>query len=69
MAVVNPSKEALVRWAKENDIAGDFSSVCENPAAKEYILGELTKIAKEKKVCCLLSLTTCPMSKLLTCND
>lgn len=57
MAVVNPGKEALEQWAKENGITGDFNSVCENPAAREYILGELTKIAKEKKVCCLLSLT------------
>ncbi|KAG2677053.1 hypothetical protein I3843_12G082900 [Carya illinoinensis] len=50
VAVVNPGKEALEQWAKENGITGDFNSVCENPAAREYILGELTKIAKEKKL-------------------
>ncbi|XP_010266499.1 PREDICTED: long chain acyl-CoA synthetase 4 [Nelumbo nucifera] len=50
VAVVNPNKEALECWAEENGITGDFSSLCENPMAKEYILGELTKIAKEKKL-------------------
>lgn len=50
MAVVNPNKEALERWAEENGVDGDFNSVCENPRAKEYILGELVKISKEKKV-------------------
>ncbi|KAK1284847.1 Long chain acyl-CoA synthetase 4 [Acorus calamus] len=38
------------RWAEENGESGDFTSLCENPKAKAYILGELTKIAKEKKL-------------------
>ncbi|KAG6688360.1 hypothetical protein I3843_11G119300 [Carya illinoinensis] len=50
VAVVNPNKEALERWAEENGVNGDFNSVCENPRAKEYILGELAKISKEKKL-------------------
>lgn len=51
VAVVNPSVEALEHWAEANGIAGDFNSLCENPKAKAYILGELNKIGKEKKVC------------------
>ena len=50
LAVVNPNQQALEQWAEENNISGDFVSLCENPAAKQYILGELTKIGKEKKV-------------------
>ncbi|XP_021894818.1 long chain acyl-CoA synthetase 4-like [Carica papaya] len=50
VAVVNPNKQALESWAEENGISGDFDSLCENPKAKEHILGELTKIAKEKKL-------------------
>lgn len=64
VSVVNPNKQALERWAVENSVTGDFNSICENPRAKEYILVELTKVAKEKKVatyflsvvCVLLSL-------------
>ena len=43
--------QALERWAADNGVNGDFDSICQNPKAKEYILGELTKIGKEKKVC------------------
>lgn len=50
VAVINPNKEALEHWAKENHVGGDFHSLCENPRAKEYILGELATIAKEKKL-------------------
>ncbi|GFZ16399.1 AMP-dependent synthetase and ligase family protein [Actinidia rufa] len=50
IAVVNPNKQALERWAEENSIPGDFNSLCENAKAKEYLLGELARIAKEKKL-------------------
>ncbi|KAJ6828527.1 long chain acyl-CoA synthetase 4-like [Iris pallida] len=50
VAVINPNKEALERWAQGNGIRGDFSALCEHPKAKEYILGELAKIGKEKKL-------------------
>ena len=49
--MVNPNNQALERWAADNGVNGDFDSICQNPKAKEYILGELTKIGKEKKVC------------------
>ncbi|XP_022721389.1 long chain acyl-CoA synthetase 4-like isoform X2 [Durio zibethinus] len=50
VAVVNPNKQALEGWAAENGVSGDFDSICQNPKAKEYILGELSKIGKEKKL-------------------
>jgi len=50
VAVVNPRKEALEQWAQENAISKDFNSLCEDARAKSYILEELSKIAKEKKV-------------------
>lgn len=50
VSVVNPNQQALEHWAQENGILGDFHSICENAKAKEYILGELSKLGKEKKV-------------------
>ncbi|KAM7525868.1 hypothetical protein LguiA_015770 [Lonicera macranthoides] len=50
VAVVNPNKQAIERWAEENGVSGDFVSLCENPKVKEYLLGELTRIGKEKKL-------------------
>ncbi|KAJ6933745.1 long chain acyl-CoA synthetase 4-like [Populus alba x Populus x berolinensis] len=50
VAVANPNQQALEDWAQEHGISGDFKSLCENPKAKEYMLGELTKIGKEKKL-------------------
>ncbi|KAJ1284585.1 hypothetical protein BS78_03G216000 [Paspalum vaginatum] len=50
VAVVNPNKEALESWAAANGINGDFESLCQNSKAKEYILGELSRIGKEKKL-------------------
>ncbi|KAJ8764848.1 hypothetical protein K2173_010313 [Erythroxylum novogranatense] len=50
VAVVNPNQQALEHWAQENGVSGDFKSLCENPKAKQYVLGELAKIGKEKKL-------------------
>ncbi|XP_071730679.1 long chain acyl-CoA synthetase 4-like [Rutidosis leptorrhynchoides] len=50
VAVVNPNEAAIKRYAEANNISGDFKSLCENPKIKEYILGELTRIGKEKKL-------------------
>jgi long-chain acyl-CoA synthetase len=51
VAVVNPNEQALKRWAENNGINGqDFAALCANPEAKKYILGELAKLAKEKKL-------------------
>ncbi|KAG9448294.1 hypothetical protein H6P81_014422 [Aristolochia fimbriata] len=50
VAVVNPNKQALERWAEDNGISGDFTALCSNSKAKEYILGELNKTGKAKKL-------------------
>ncbi|RZC74494.1 hypothetical protein C5167_049977 [Papaver somniferum] len=50
IAVVNPNKQALERWAEDNGVEGDFYIVCGNSKAKEFIIGELSKIGKEKKL-------------------
>jgi long-chain acyl-CoA synthetase len=50
VAVAVPNKLALEQWAKDNGITGDFNSLCQNPKAKEFILGELSKTGKENKL-------------------
>ncbi|GMP91518.1 hypothetical protein CsSME_00042189 [Camellia sinensis var. sinensis] len=50
VAVVNPNKQVLERWAEENGVPGYFNSLCENPKAKQNVLVELTRIGKEKKL-------------------
>ncbi|KAL8103088.1 long chain acyl-CoA synthetase 4-like [Apium graveolens] len=50
VAVVNPNMQAIEHWCKENGVSGDFHSQCQNEKVKEYILGELSKIGKEKKL-------------------
>ncbi|CAD5178226.1 unnamed protein product [Musa acuminata subsp. malaccensis] len=50
VAVVNPNQQALERWAEEKGVTGDFAALCENSKAKEYILEEITKVAKSKKL-------------------
>lgn len=54
--MVNPNQEALENWAAANGVSSDFESLCQNVKAKEYILGELSRIGKEKKVRMLLFL-------------
>ncbi|KAL2902778.1 Long chain acyl-CoA synthetase 4 [Bienertia sinuspersici] len=49
VAVANPNKGALERWAQANEVSGDFNALCENPKAKEFVLEELSKTGKEKK--------------------
>ncbi|XP_077226588.1 long chain acyl-CoA synthetase 4-like [Tasmannia lanceolata] len=50
VAVANPNQQALERWAQENGQTGDFTALCENAKAKEFILGELAKTAKAKQL-------------------
>ncbi|KAL7122828.1 hypothetical protein ABFS82_01G061600 [Erythranthe guttata] len=50
VAIINPSQPAVERWAEQNDISGDFKALCENTKVKEYFLGELARISKEKKL-------------------
>ncbi|TMW84501.1 hypothetical protein EJD97_025053 [Solanum chilense] len=50
VAVINPNERAIEHWAEHNGISGDFASLCENAKVKEYIIGELAKSGKEKKL-------------------
>lgn len=50
VAIINPNAQGLQNWASQNNIKGTFETLCDHPKAKEYILAELTKIGKEKKV-------------------
>ncbi|CAK9143170.1 unnamed protein product [Ilex paraguariensis] len=50
VAVVNPHEQAIKCWAEENGVSEDFHSLCENPKVKEYIIGELKRVGKEKKL-------------------
>ncbi|KAG8076806.1 hypothetical protein GUJ93_ZPchr0006g46312 [Zizania palustris] len=50
VAVINPNQQAFEHWAQNNGISGSFSELCESSRAREHILSELTKIAKEKKL-------------------
>lgn len=50
IAVANPNKQAVEKYAEEHGLSGDFNSLCENAKVKEYLLGELTRIGKEKKL-------------------
>ncbi|XP_076895073.1 long chain acyl-CoA synthetase 4-like [Bidens hawaiensis] len=50
VAVVNPNKSALEKWARSAELSGDFESLCKDPKVNEYILGELTRVGKEKKL-------------------
>ncbi|CAM8956253.1 unnamed protein product [Rhodiola kirilowii] len=50
IAIVNPNQQKIEQWASHNGLSGDFASLCSNPKVKEYIIGELSKIGKEKKL-------------------
>ncbi|KAM7279046.1 hypothetical protein ACFE04_006180 [Oxalis oulophora] len=50
VAVVNANKQEVEQWAAQNGLTGDFNSICEDPRTKDYIIGELAKIAKENKL-------------------
>ncbi|KAL2547625.1 Long chain acyl-CoA synthetase 4 [Forsythia ovata] len=54
IAVINPNKQAVEQWAEQNGISGDFNALCQNPKVKEYIVGELSKTGKEKKLYTLI---------------
>lgn len=50
MAVINPNKQVLEAWAEGDGIKMDFESLCKDSRTIKYMVGELVKIAKEKKV-------------------
>jgi hypothetical protein len=66
VAVANPNQQALERWADQNGVTGSFAELCEHPRAREHILAELTKIAKDKKVSYVPGITTATISVALS---
>ncbi|KAL8499699.1 hypothetical protein ACS0TY_019611 [Phlomoides rotata] len=50
VAVVNPNAESLQRWGEINRVSGDFNTLCEDTSARNYVLEELAKIGKDKKL-------------------
>ena len=50
VVVVIPNQRALEIWATDNGQTGDFTALCQNPKAKEYILNELNAVAKSSKL-------------------
>ncbi|CAK9222646.1 unnamed protein product [Sphagnum troendelagicum] len=50
VAVAVPNQPALEKWAQTNGVEGDFSQLCKDPKAKEFILSELGATGKMKKV-------------------
>nr|AJQ20633.1 Long-Chain Acyl-CoA Synthetase [Salvia miltiorrhiza] len=50
VAVVNPNLDSLEHWAEENEVGGDVGAICGDARARDYILGELTKIGKQNKL-------------------
>lgn len=49
--MVNPNAESLQHWGEMNRVSGDFNTLCEDTRARNYVLEELAKIGKDKKVC------------------
>ncbi|CAI9104436.1 OLC1v1003104C1 [Oldenlandia corymbosa var. corymbosa] len=50
VAVVVPEKAALEDWAVQNNMEGDFKSLCNSVKARKYILGELNNTAKKHQL-------------------
>ena len=50
VAVVVPSEVALTSWAADADISSDLAEILREPRANSFVLGELTKTAKEAKL-------------------
>ncbi|XP_078169338.1 long chain acyl-CoA synthetase 4-like [Carex rostrata] len=50
VAVINPNRKVIENWASSNGISADFEALCEDQKVKEYMLGEISRFAKEKKL-------------------
>lgn len=50
VAFVNPNLEYLKQWAQVNEVTVDVNALCEDPRARNYVLGELTSIGEKEKV-------------------
>lgn len=50
VAVVVPKVDVLENWARTNGIEGGFKELVNNPKAKEFVLKELSIVAKNNKL-------------------
>ncbi|XP_073062148.1 long chain acyl-CoA synthetase 4-like [Primulina eburnea] len=50
VAVVNPNLESLKQWAQVNDVTADVNTMCDDPRARNHVLGELTSIGEKEKL-------------------
>ncbi|WCJ33829.1 long-chain acyl-CoA synthetase 2 [Euphorbia peplus] len=50
VAVVVPERQAIENWAANNNVTGDFESLCQNLKAKKYILDELNSTGQKNKL-------------------
>ena len=50
VAVVVPNEEALMAWASQNDVEGDFAAVCRDKRTNDYLSAELAQTAKAGKL-------------------
>jgi long-chain acyl-CoA synthetase len=49
VALVVPDEEAVIRWAKEKDLAGDFQELLQKPELRNLIESELEQYGQEFK--------------------
>lgn len=50
IAIIVPDEECVKNWAKENNIEGDFPTLCKNEKLKKDILQDLNKLGKEAQL-------------------
>ena len=50
VAVVVPNEDAIMAWASQNDVDGDFAAVCRDKHTNDYLSAELAQTAKAGKL-------------------
>ncbi|KZV21900.1 long chain acyl-CoA synthetase 4-like [Dorcoceras hygrometricum] len=50
VAVVNPNLESLTQWAQVNKVTVDMDAMCDDPRARNHVLGELAIICGKEKL-------------------
>jgi len=54
VGIIVPLNNTVMKWAKENNVKGEFKEVCKSEELNEAILNDLDKLAQEKKVSILI---------------
>jgi len=50
VAIINPHKSSVEKWARDLDLKGDFSEICGSKFIRDLMLVEIEKFAKEVKL-------------------